>query len=136
MSDARITLRIVTPEALLLEEEVASVQFPGEDGMFGILPRHAAMVALTESGFLTAKKGDGTKLEFLIHDGFAEVRNNVVTILIRAAEKPDELDLERARQAAARARERLRSTKNDYDHARAVASLRRALKREQLAQRG
>ena len=136
MSDRTLTLRIVTPEKTLLEEQVVSVQFPGEDGLFGILPRHASMVSLTETGMLVAEKPGGEKIEMLVHDGFAEVRNDVVTILIRAAESAADIDAERARAAAERARERLRSRKTDYDYARAVAALRRALKREQLAQRG
>lgn len=136
MADNPLTLRLLSPEEVILEEQVASVRIPGQDGLFGVLRRHAAMVALTDSGVLKARKAGGEVLEYLVHDGFAEVRDDVVTVLTRAAEKPGEIDLERARQAARRAREGLRGQRSDYDYARATAALRRAMKREQLAQRG
>lgn len=130
-----LTLRIVSPDALVLETEVKSVQAPGEDGLFGVLPRHATMVALTDSGLLRAEGTDGTQHEFVVHGGFAEVRDNQVTILSRSAEKAEEIDLERAQRAAKRALEMLRSDKAEIDFARAQAALRRAMIREKLARR-
>ena len=134
-SSPSLTLRIVSPEEIILDQAVRSVQVPGADGQFGVLPRHAAMVALTESGPLHATTESGELLEFVIHDGFAEVRDNVVTILSRSAEKLDAIDLERAQRAAQRARERMRQQASDVDRARAVAALRRALMRERLSRR-
>lgn len=132
---AGFQLRVVSPEKVLLEAEVSSVRFPGEDGFFGVLPRHASMVSLTASDVLTAKLADGGEVELLIHDGFAEIRDNTLTILTRSAEKPAEVDLERARSAADRARERIRVNKAEYDYARAMSSLRRALAREKHGKR-
>lgn len=135
MSAKTLKLRIVSPEGAVIETEVVSVKVPGEGGSFGVLPRHAALVATTESGLLTARTADGRTLEFLIHDGFAEVRDDVVTILTRSAEDPAKIDLERAAKAAERARERLKLHADDVDSARAVAALRRALMREKVARR-
>jgi len=128
-------LRVVSPERILLEAEVSAVRFPGEDGSFGVLPRHAAMVSLTESGPLQARTASGEELEFLIHDGFAEVRDNVLTVLTRSAEKPGEVDLDRAKQAAERARERIRNDRTKIDYVRAVSALRRAIAREKYGRR-
>jgi len=111
------------------------VQFPGDDGLFGILPRHAAMTSLTTSGLLRAKANQGETMEMIIHDGFAQVADNVVTVLTRSAEKPEEIDLERATRAADRARQRLEGLKAEVDFARAQLALRRALIRERLARR-
>jgi len=133
VSDRTILLRIVTPEQVLLEERVVSLRFPGHDGSFGVLPRHGDMVALTESGLLLARTPDGREISRVVHDGFAEVRDDTVLVLTRAAEAPEEIDLERARQAAERARGRLRSRRNDTDQARAEAALRRALMRQRYA---
>lgn len=132
-----LTLRVVSPEKVQLETEVASLQFPGEDGLFGVLPRHAPMLALTDSGLLRARTPRGETLEMIIHDGFAEVRGDTVTILTRAAERPEEIDLERARQAAERARELLRRglSREEFDLVRAQAALRRALARQRAARR-
>lgn len=130
---AHLTLRIVSPAGSVLEAEVASVQFTGGDGSLGILPRHAAMTSLTESGLLTGKVADGSKIERIIHDGFAQIKDNVVTILTRSAEIPAEVDLERAKEAAQRAEERLQNPKPEYDLVRVQASLRRALMRQKLS---
>lgn len=135
MSAKILKLRIVSPEGAVIETDVVSVRVPGEGGSFGVLPRHAALVALTESGLLTARTADGRTLEFLIHDGFAEVRDDVVTILTRSAEDPAKIDIERAAQAADRARELLKSQGGEMDQARAIAALRRALMREKVARR-
>jgi len=129
-----LTLKVVSPEGVLLETEANSVQFPGEDGLFGVLPRHAAMTSLTESGLLRAKTPQG-EVEYLIHDGFAQVRDNVVTVLTRSAEQLSEIDLERAQAAVERARERMKTKPVDLDLARAQMALRRALLRERLARR-
>ena len=128
-----LTLRIVSPAGPILEAEVASVQFPGGDGSFGILPRHAAMTSLTESGLLTGKVADGSKIERIIHDGFAQIKDNVVTVLTRSAETPAEVNLERARESAKRAQDRLQNPRPEYDLVRVQASLRRALMREKLS---
>ncbi len=127
---APFRLRIVSPEAVPLEAEALSVRFPGADGSIGVLPRHARMVSLTESGLLTARLADGKEVEYLIHDGFAAVRPESLTILTRSAEEPAAVDLDRARKAADRARERLRLDRSRYDLARAQSSLRRALVRQ------
>ena len=135
MSSSTLTLKVVSPEGVLIEAEANSVQFPGEDGLFGVLPRHAAMTSLTESGLLRARLTDGQELEYVIHDGFAQVRDNVVTVLTRSAEKLDEIDLERAQAAVQRARERMSAKQIDVDLVRAQMALRRALLRERLAGR-
>lgn len=129
-----LTLKVVSPQGTLLETEANSVQFPGEDGLFGVLPRHAAMTSLTASGVLRAKTPQG-EIEYVIHDGFAQVRDNVVTILTRSAEQLSELDLERAQSAVQRARDRIKNNPIDMDMARAQMALRRALLRERLARR-
>lgn len=135
MSAKTLTLRLVSPAGSIVETAAVSVRVPGEGGSFGVLPRHAPLVALTDSGLLTARTPDGRELQYLIHDGFAEVRDDVVTVLTRSAEDPAAIDLERAAQAAERARKHLRADAADVDHARAVAALRRALMREKIARR-
>lgn len=129
MTASTLTLRIVTPSATVLEAEVNGVRFPGEDGSFGVLPRHATMLSLTDSGLIVGRMTTGEEVSYLVHDGFAEVRDNVLTILTRSAEKPGEIDMDRARAASERARERLSARKSDLDATRAEAALRRSLMR-------
>lgn len=137
MSTSQLTLSlcIVSPEKSLLETEVNSVQIPGADGMFGVLPRHAPLVSLMATGLLSADATNGDKIEMVIHDGFAEVSGEAVVILSRSAENVADIDVERAQQAAKRAKERLRSKDSAVDIARADAALRRALLREKLGKR-
>ena len=134
-SSSTLQLRIISPEGMVADTEVRSVVFPGEDGQFGILPRHAPMVSLTTSGLLRAVDSDGKEFEYVIHDGFAEVRDNIVSVLSRSAEKPEEIDIDRAEAAAKRAMDRLRAEKSEIDMARAQIALRRALMREKAARR-
>lgn len=136
MSDSSppLTLSIVSPEETLLETTVSKVQFPGTNGLMGVLPRHAQLVSTTDSGMLRAVTNTGENIEILIHDGFADVTGNSVVVLTRSAEKVDDIDLERARSSADRAKKRLESKKDSaIDVARANASLRRALMREKYA---
>lgn len=134
-SQSTLSLSIVSPEKSVLEAEVGSVQIPGAEGMFGVLPRHAQLVSLTASGLLSAVAADGEIIQMLIHDGFAEVSSDTVVILSRSAEKISDVDVERAQQAAKRAQERLSSKDSAIDASRAGAALRRALLRERLGKR-
>ena len=136
MSDtsSSLTLSIVSPEETLLEMAVSKVQFPGTDGLMGVLPRHAQLVSTTDSGMLRALTSAGEEIEILIHDGFADVTKDSVVVLSRSAEKIGDIDLERAQKAAERARKRLEAKKDSaVDVTRANASLRRALIRQKYA---
>ena len=84
------------------------------------------MVSNTDSGLLRAVGAQGEIIEYVIHGGFCEVRDNVVTVLSRSAEKAKEIDLDRARKAASRALEILQRDMAEMDFARASAALRRA----------
>jgi F-type H+-transporting ATPase subunit epsilon len=130
-----LTLRIITPERVVLDTTAASVRVPATDGSMGIFPRHAGMVAALDGGVLSYKSG-GREERLFISGGFAEVRSNTVRILTSAGEKPSEIDLERAKAAEERARERLKPRRTDLtaeeatiDIARAQASLLRAIQR-------
>ena len=106
MSDI-LRLRLVTPERLLLDEEVDEVTASGGMGEFGVLPNHITFLSTLEPGKLTYKKG-GRAHRLAVSSGFAEVVDNVVTVLADAAEFAEEIDVERARTALRRA-ERLPS---------------------------
>jgi F-type H+-transporting ATPase subunit epsilon len=133
MADS-LTLRVITPERIALDQPVSSVRIPGVDGSIGILPRHAPMVAALDSGVMRYKAG-GREHAMFVAGGFAEVRDQTVRIVSQAGEKPEEIDESRAKAAEARARERLdqgRSAEGEpIDLVRAEAALQRALMRLQ-----
>jgi len=103
----------------------------------GVLPRHAAMVTALDAGCLTWTESGGEQ-EMFVAGGFAEVRSNTVRVVTEASEPASDIDVERAQEAAERARERLRhrgasEDGEPFDLFRAEASMRRALQRLNVA---
>lgn len=131
-------LRIVTPDRTIVDRKVARVTFQGIDGSFGILPNHAPlMTAVATAGYVEVTELDGTANKLFASDGFAQVQNNVLTMVCEAGEFRNEIDLERVKAAEARARERMSGLdKLSEDFLKAEASLRKALLRESLVRRG
>ena len=101
-----LTLRVITPDRIALDEQADAVRLPGLDGSIGILPRHAHMVAALDSGELLYRTGSKEETLF-VAGGFAEVKDGTVRVVSQAGELPEEIDEERAKQAEQRARERL-----------------------------
>ena len=90
-----IQLRVVTPRRSLLDEPVLEVTGPGTVGEFGVLPNHAAFLTSLEIGRLSYKDTRGTK-HIVVRGGFAEVSDNVMTVLADAAERAEEIDTAKA----------------------------------------
>jgi F-type H+-transporting ATPase subunit epsilon len=134
--DDKLTLEIVVPERRLLKEEVDEVTAPGVLGYFGILPGHTPFLSGLEAGEVSYRIGDQRRY-LVISGGYAEAGPEKVTILAETAELAEEIDAQRARQAAERAEERLgrRDNTEEIDHQRAQAALSRARARLQVAER-
>ncbi|WP_022853941.1 F0F1 ATP synthase subunit epsilon [Thermodesulfatator atlanticus] len=134
---ARILLEIVTPSRMVVSEEVDIVTAPGVAGEFGVMAHHAPMVAAIKIGELRYRVGD--KEEFLaVSEGFCEVSHNKITFLCEAAERAEEIDVERALKAKERAEKRLQEAAakaEKIDIARAQAALARALVRLRVAEK-
>jgi F-type H+-transporting ATPase subunit epsilon len=131
---ATIKLDIVTAERRTFSDDVNMVIVPGVDGQLGILPHHAPLMSMIQTGELIIKKG---KEEFylFIDGGFIEIRPDRIVILADACEHCTEIDIERAEKAKRRAEESLKSISADIDHFRAEAALRRSLMRLKVAER-
>jgi len=133
MPDA-IELVIVTPEKQLVREKVADVQIPGENGYLGILPGHAPLMTELGIGELSYHDASGKESTHIaIIRGFAEVLPDRVAILAETAERAEEIDLQRAKEALARAEKHLASNDPNIDWDRASVALQRALIRIQVA---
>jgi F-type H+-transporting ATPase subunit epsilon len=128
-----IDLQIVTPDRLIVHEQVDEVQVPGSEGYFGVLPGHTPMLASLAVGELWYRKGQ-EKTYLAIAGGFAEVLPDRLTLLAHLAERADEIDPDRAAAARARAEQRL-TQKTDVDYERARGALLKALTRLQVASR-
>jgi F-type H+-transporting ATPase subunit epsilon len=130
-----LRLDIVTAEREVLREEgLDAVIAPGSEGQLGILPRHAPLMTMLEPGELRARRGN-EETAIAISGGFLEVRDDVVTVLADTAEQAEEIDVERAREARARAEQLLRERPADVDLAVLQASLRRSMLRIRVAER-
>src|SRR4249920_3213947 len=102
-----IELQIVTPDKMLVREQVDEVEIPGSEGYFGVLPGHTPLLASLSVGELWYRKGQ-EKTHLAIAFGFAEVLPDRVTVLALVAEHAEEIDAERAELARQRAEDRLR----------------------------
>ena len=98
MAATSFRLRIVTPERLLLDEEVEEVTAPGVAGEFGVLPDHITFLTALAPGRLIYKTG-GQRTVIAIFGGYAEVVDNVMTVLADGAEPARQIDLESAKRA-------------------------------------
>jgi len=121
-------LEVVTPERKVYSEDIRFVVLPGSEGELGILPEHAPLVSALKIGQVRVQH-EGKTLKIAVSGGFAEVRNNRVTVLANAAEREDQINLERAQAAKERAEQRLATGGSDIDTARAEAALKRAINR-------
>ena len=132
---ADLTLEVATPTRLVVAESVDEVVVPGTEGYFGVLPGHAPLLATVGIGELTYRKGR-EEFHLAVAGGFAEVRQDKVIVLADSAERPAEIDRERAERARQRAEQRLAGrSQEDVDYARAMCALARALTRLQVAAR-
>jgi F-type H+-transporting ATPase subunit epsilon len=104
-------LRVVTPDRVVLDRKVTSVTFMGVDGSYGILAGHAPLMTATKPGIVKITYPDGQVEEMLVTDGFAEMRDNVLSLICEAGERAHEIDPERAKRAEQKARERLAQEK-------------------------
>jgi F-type H+-transporting ATPase subunit epsilon len=128
-----IELRIVTPDKLLVKEQVDEVEIPGTEGYFGVLPGHTPMLASLAVGEMWYRKGQEKTFLSLAY-GFAEVLPDRVTILASLAERAEDIDIARAEDAKRRAEQRLQNAR-DVDYERARTALVKSLARLQVASR-
>jgi F-type H+-transporting ATPase subunit epsilon len=89
---------VVTPERAVLDDHFDAVVLPMYDGELGVLPGRAALIGRLGYGELRTTKGTGTA-RYFVDGGFAEVRENVVTVLTPRAIKAEEINAEAANRA-------------------------------------
>jgi F-type H+-transporting ATPase subunit epsilon len=130
----QIELQVVTPERLIISEQVDEIQVPGAEGYFGVLPGHTPFLAALAVGEMWYRKGQ-EKFFLSIAGGFAEVLPDRVTLLATLAERAEDIDVGRAEAAKQRAEQRLSQPIADIDYERARIALQKSLSRLQVASR-
>jgi F-type H+-transporting ATPase subunit epsilon len=112
----KLALEIVTPEGLLLRDEVDEVIAPGEQGYFGVRPGHTPLMATLGLGEFSYRK-ESSWHRLTCFSGWCEVLPDRVNVLADIGERGEDIDLGRAEQAAKRAAERMRAIRDEagYD---------------------
>ena len=108
MSDKTFTLEIITPDRVVFAGSVTEVKAPGLTGSFGVLANHTPYLTVLQIGEITVHT-DSQVISFASSEGYAEVANNKMSILVRSAERSDQIDLERAKRARDRALKRIKA---------------------------
>ena len=129
---SRLQLQVVCADRALVNESVDEVQIPGAEGCFGVLPGHTPLLTTLQVGELWFRQGDD-RCYVAVAFGFAEILPDRVTILAQIAERAEEIDVDRAEEAARRSRDRLTRAPVELDFERARVSLMKSLIRLQVA---
>ena len=128
-------LSIVAPDHSVVEEDVVSVVAPGRQGYFGVWAGHLPLIAALKAGLLEYETPSGDRHCVTVSGGFAEVQGDRVVVLADAAERAQEIDVERAQRALENARKALRGEVSGVTPAEAVQEMERAVNRLRAAQR-
>jgi F-type H+-transporting ATPase subunit epsilon len=129
---------IITPDGIVFSGKVDSLRAPGSEGGFGVLADHAPFMTTVGIGVIQARlvengSASGDRL-FAVSGGFIEVLQNSVTMLAETCEPAEKIDLERAKAALQRAKDRLQAPGPEIDIIRAQLAMQRALNRIKVAE--
>jgi F-type H+-transporting ATPase subunit epsilon len=130
----KLLLEVVTPDKLLLSQQVDEVIAPGVEGEFGVLPGHCHFLSMLKIGELRYRVGETVSYMSVLW-GFAEVTPTKVTILAEVAEKAEDIDSERAELMVKKAEERLKTGGLPSELKEAQISLEKARLRKKIAER-
>ena len=123
-------LKIVARDHVFFSGRCESLAVPAEDGEVGILPHHEAMILATKEGEVRFRPvGEGNWRKAITGRGIVQVANNRIIILVDTAERPEDIDEARAREALARAKEQIRQKQSLREFKMSQASMARALSR-------
>jgi F-type H+-transporting ATPase subunit epsilon len=100
-----IKFEIVTPERIVLKEDITQITVPTRNGEITVLPNHIPLVASLQPGVIEIKKKDGAPEIISLSGGFIEVLKDKIVILADTAERAEEIDIDRAEEARKRAEE-------------------------------
>ncbi len=132
MAENAVQFELVSPEKLLLSEDVEMVVVPGAEGDFGVLPGHAPMISTVRPGVIHVFEGGSVKTRIFVAGGFAEVTTERCTVLAEEAVPLDEIDRASVEKDIQDANEDVRDAGGDAAQV-ALAEARAAAARAKLA---
>ncbi len=80
-----LKLEIVTPDGMIFDNEVKQVTLPGSEGEFGVLPKHAAIVSLLNTGVIEIEDSNSNKIAVAINSGYVKVDETKTTCIVDGA---------------------------------------------------
>ena len=122
-------LRVISSNKIFFEGRVEKIILPLEDGEKAVLAHHENMVIATSIGEIRITTSKGEQVVGVVGEGFVQIVNNRVVLIVDSAEKPEDIDRVRAKEAKIRAEERLRQKESLKEYKQSEASLARALTR-------
>lgn len=128
-----LLVEIVSPDGAVFRGEALSFRAPGTEGAFEVLRGHAPLLAAVGVGPVVVVTPEGQHVSFAVSGGFVEVIDNHVVLLAETAEAGSAIDVERARAAEEKARERIAAAVSPAERAEAQAALDRARNRARAA---
>ncbi|MBA4701413.1 MAG: ATP synthase F1 subunit epsilon [Ruminococcus sp.] len=128
-------LKIIASDKIFYDGRCRKLTLPAPDGEIGILANHENTVIALSVGDAKMEIEENQWIEMALGEGFAEVVNNRVTVLVETAERPEEIDVRRAEEAKERAQERLRQKQSIQEYYMTQAALSRAMSRLKVSQR-
>ena len=121
-------LKIISPDAMFFEGEADFLEFTSVEGGMGVYKNHIPLTTILEPCVMNIHNGTEVKKAAIL-GGFLETLQDKITVLAEDAQWPDEIDVERAKEAKKRAEERLSHNGPNMDVRRAQAALKRAIAR-------
>jgi F-type H+-transporting ATPase subunit epsilon len=119
MAEGKVAFELVSPERLLLSEDVDMVEVPGEEGDFGVLVRHAPLISTLRPGVIKVHDGGSVTARIFVAGGFAEVTPQRCTVLAEEALPVGEIDRAATEQRLRDARDDLLDAKDAVQKAAA-----------------
>lgn len=125
-------LKVISPDRIFFDDMVDMVELRTTEGDIGILKGHIPLTAIVAPGVIKMKMANNEK-EAALHDGFVEILKDKVVVMAESCEWPEEIDINRAKEAKTRAERRLKGADGEINESRAELALRRALTRLELS---
>ena len=123
MAENKIHFDLVSPEQMLLSEDVTMVTLPGSEGYFGVLAGHAPVISTLRPGVIEVKGSESGDLRLFVRGGFAEVDPTKVVVLAEEAISLDNFDVEALESRIRDTEEDLTMAKTETDRARVAETL-------------
>lgn len=131
VADKTFRLKIIAPERIFYDDDVTFVEYRTTEGDLGVYPGHIALTNIVAPGIMKIHTPSGEIKEAALMEGFSEILADKITILAEVVEWPEEIDVNRAKEAQIRAERRIKDADGDID--RAELALKRAILRQKIA---